>query len=233
MNPAPVELLPRPARRTRSTGQAARRAAPDQARIARRRWLVTVTKRLLPAVALILLTLIAIWPEIDRDAIGRRLSFRRSMVEPDSGELTRPRYNGIDDHGRPYTLTADRARQISPERINLTAPIGDLILASGTWMLARGRQGVYMQGISQLDLDGDVSLYRDDGTVLSSDTITMDLRLGAAASAAQVHVEGPFGVLDAQGFALIDKGAAIQFQGPARLLLNAASGGKAKDRPAS
>jgi len=30
----------------------------------------------------------------------------------------------------------------------------------------------------------------------------------------------PFGVLDAQGFTLTDKGAAIQFHGPARLVLN-------------
>ncbi len=233
MTPAQVELLPKPARRARTAGQAARRAAPDQAGIARRRWLVSVTKRLLPAVALILLTMVAIWPEIDMDATGRRLAFRRSLVEPDSGELTRPRYNGIDEHGRPYTLTADRARQVSQERINLTAPIGDLTLASGTWLQARGSHGVYLQGISQLDLDGDVNLYRDDGTVLSTDTMTIDLRQGAAASDAQVHVEGPFGVLDAQGFALVDKGAAIQFQGPARLQLNGATSSKAKDRPAS
>jgi hypothetical protein len=34
------------------------------------------------------------------------------------------------------------------------------------------------------------------------------------------HAEGPFGVLDAQGFTLVDKGAAIQFHGPAKLTLN-------------
>ena len=35
-----------------------------------------------------------------------------------------------------------------------------------------------------------------------------------------VHAEGPFGVLDAQGFTVMDKGAAIDFPGPAHLVLN-------------
>jgi lipopolysaccharide export system protein LptC len=232
MTVAPMELGPRPERRARADGPATRRAAPDQAAIARRRWMVTIGKRVLPAVAVALLISIAIWPEIDLDAASRRLSFRRSLVEPDSGELTRPRYNGIDEHGQPYTITADRARQVSQERINLIAPVGDLTLSGGDWLFARGARGVYIQGISQLDLEGDVTLYRDDGITMSTDSMTMDLRRGAASSDAAVHVEGPFGVLDAQGVAMVDRGAAVQFQGPARLLLNAASHGQTKDKPA-
>jgi lipopolysaccharide export system protein LptC len=38
-----------------------------------------------------------------------------------------------------------------------------------------------------------------------------------------VHVEGPFGVLDAQGFAVMDKGNAIDFSGPAHVILNGVS----------
>ena len=207
MTVAPMELGPRPERRARADGPATRRAAPDQAAIARRRWMVTIGKRVLPAVAVALLISIAIWPEIDLDAASRRLSFRRSLVEPDSGEL-------------------------SQERINLIAPVGDLTLSGGDWLFARGARGVYIQGISQLDLEGDVTLYRDDGITMSTDSMTMDLRRGAASSDAAVHVEGPFGVLDAQGVAMVDRGAAVQFQGPARLMLNAASHGQTKDKPA-
>lgn len=227
-----MELGPRPPRRARADGPAARRVAPDQAEIARRRWMVSVSKRVMPAVAVVLLMLIAIWPEIDLDAAARRLAFRRSLVEPDSGELTKPRYNGLDEHGQPYTLTADRARQVNQERIDLTAPVGDLTLSGGDWLFARGARGVYIQGISQLDLEGDVTLYRDDGITMSSDSMTLDLRRGVASSDAQVHVEGPFGVLDAQGVAMVDRGATVQFQGPARLFLNAASHGQTKDKPA-
>ena len=49
-------------------------------------------------------------------------------------------------------------------------------------------------------------LYRDDGTTLYTQSTSMDLKTGAAAGSQPVHAEGPFGTLDAQGFALVDKG---------------------------
>ena len=36
-------------------------------------------------------------------------------------------------------------------------------------------------------------------------------------------MEGPFGTLDSEGFTLVDKGTAVQFAGPARLVMNGAS----------
>ena len=50
----------------------------------------------------------------------------------------------------------------------------------------------------------------------------IDLHAGAAAGRRRTHAEGPFGTLDAQGFALLDKGDVIQFTGPAKLVLNEA-----------
>jgi lipopolysaccharide export system protein LptC len=50
----------------------------------------------------------------------------------------------------------------------------------------------------------------------------MNLKLGAGDSDQYTHAEGPFGTLDAQGFTLVDKGAVIQFHGPARLVMNGA-----------
>ena len=44
--------------------------------------------------------------------------------------------------------------------------------------------------------------------------------LRAAAGSEPTHAEGPFGTLDAQGFTITDKGAAVQFIGPAHLVLN-------------
>jgi len=178
-----------------------------------------MAKRVLPVVALLLLTLIALWPEINRD-VASRVAFRRGAVEPESGQLTQARYNGVDEHGRPYTVTADFARQSTVERIDLTRPIGDMSLQNGTWMRGEARSGVYMQTQGVLDLSGDVNLYRDDGISMQTDTATLDVKSGAATSAALVHVEGPFGTIDAQGFTLVDRGTAIQFAGPGRLVLN-------------
>jgi lipopolysaccharide export system protein LptC len=190
--------------------------------LARRRWLVMAAKRLLPLAALALLASVALWPEFSHDAERSRLSYRRGTAAPESGQMTEATYHGVDTNGRPYTMTATSAQQVNPERINLTNPKGDLSLESGNWLMAQSRRGVYLQHAGSLDLSDEVQLYRDDGTTLNTSSATLDLKAGAAAGAEMVHAEGPFGTLDAQGFAVVDGGTVMQFTGPGRLVLNGA-----------
>jgi lipopolysaccharide export system protein LptC len=136
--------------------------------------------------------------------------------------MLRPRYRGVDERQRPYTVSADTAHRAGPERINLVAPVGDLTLENGTWLLLRAKTGVFIQHANELDLAKAVTLYRQDGTIMRSATATMNLKLGAATSNDYTHAEGPFGTLDAEGFTLVDKGSVIQFHGPAKLVLNGA-----------
>jgi lipopolysaccharide export system protein LptC len=198
-----------------------RRRAPSARRIAMRRFTVLLAKLFLPLLALLLLASIAVWPEIARLTESGRLAFRRAFsVEPDSGRMLQPHYHGLDERGRPYTLTATWAYQNGPNRIDMGDPKGDMVLESGAWLQVEARNGVFIQHAELLDLSQDVVLYRDDGTVLRTQTAEADLHQGAASSNDRTHAEGPFGVLDAQGFMLTDKGTAIQFTGPARLILN-------------
>jgi lipopolysaccharide export system protein LptC len=191
--------------------------------IARRRLLVNWTKRLLPLAALMLLAVIAFWPQLSVVGDISRVAFRRVTITPDGGKLSDARYRGVDQRGRPYTLTAVTAMQVNPERVNLAEPQADIQLESGVWMLLRSREGVYMQHQDLLDMSGDVTLYRDDGTTMRSKTATMNLKTGMVVGADTVSAEGPFGTLDATGYTLMDKGDIIQFSGPARLVLNGAS----------
>jgi lipopolysaccharide export system protein LptC len=182
--------------------------------------MVGLGKRMLPVVGLALLALVALWPEIAQQADHARLVYRRGMMMPESGVLTAPRYRGEDENGRPYTLTAASARQTGADRIELSAPVGDVALGGGGWAQVQATGGVYLQKAGQLDLSGEVTLYRDDGTVVTTDAATMDLKEGVVASGARTHVEGPFGTLDAQGFTISERGRVAQFSGPGRLVLN-------------
>ena len=193
------------------------------AELARRRGLVLWAKRSLPFVAVLLLATVIAWPEIQRDGAIARLKQNAPAVEPASGEMSNGRYNGVNENGEPFTVTAVTAHQTAPDRIDLGTPIGDITMRGGAWLQSKGQHGVFDQVTGQLDLQGDVSLYRDDGTKMDTDTATIDTKRGAASSADQVHVEGPFGTLDAQGFTLLDRGNVIQFTGPGRLVLQGAS----------
>ncbi len=206
----------------RSIGQGAGRVrrAPSAGRIARRRFVLGVTKLFLPLCALLLLCSIVVWPQIDHEIAAARVAYRHLAGELASGQLVDARYRGVDERGRPYAFTARTARQVDPERVNLVDPKGDVVTESGAWVMLQADQGVFLQHMNKLDLSGHVLLYRDDGTTLHTSSAAVDLKQGAALGSETVSAEGPFGTLDATGFALVDKGNVIQFAGPARLVVS-------------
>ena len=169
-----------------------------------------------------LLSMIALWPEIDAATSKARLALSHVTGEVEGGRLIDARYNGIDEKGRPYTVTAATAWQIDAQKVGLTLPKGDITLENGTWLMLTAKQGTFIQGLNQLDLVKDVTLYRDDGTTMHTESASIDVKAGAAAGSEPVHVEGPFGILDAQGFAVMDKGNAVDFSGPAHVIMNGA-----------
>lgn len=222
--PIPVMRdVPRPGENLITAAAARMRRPPTAGSLARRHLFITLTKWLLPVVALALLASIALWPEFDIASIRAREAFRSMANEVGAAQLIDARYRGVDEKGRPYTVTAATAQQVSPEHFNLTMPKGDVTLQDGTWLMLQSKQGVFIQRSNQLDLSHDVTLYRDDGTTLVTASASIDLKNGVAAGSEPVHAEGPFGTLDAQGFSLLDKGAMVQFTGPAHVVLNGTS----------
>jgi lipopolysaccharide export system protein LptC len=213
--------------RRRADFLGARRTTPSAAQALRRRWLIGLAKGALPIAALALLALLTLWPELTGDLERARISYRRQAVVQDGGTLRNPRYTGFDENGSPFTITAASARQImtgpqTPGRTELVQPTGDILLAGGTWLMAKSDRGVYMQRDGQLDLFGEVSLYRDDGIEMQTSALTIDLKAATVIGPEQVHVQGPFGTLDAQGFSVMDRGAVLYFTGPGRLKLDGA-----------
>jgi len=186
----------------------------------RRRWLINGSKFLLPAAALLLLSSIALWPEFHNVNDKARLSFSSIRASVDGARVTNAHYNGVDERGRPYTVTAGTATQRDAERVDLTVPNADMTLENGSWINVKSKQGVYMRKAEQLDLSEDVVLYRDDGTTMTTASATVEMKAGAASGSEPTHLEGPFGKIDASGFTTIDKGAAIQFWGPVHVELN-------------
>ena len=218
-----AEMRSDPHERLTLEGRRARREI-SRRRIRLRRFTVLIAKLGLPLLAVVLLSAIALWPEIDRLSQQGGRSFRRIFaVEAESGRMLNPHYKGIDQRNRPYTITASWATQASANRIDLGDPKGDMVLESGNWLQVESKDGVFIQRAELLDLSHDVVMYRDDGTVIRTETASVDVKQGAASSNDQTHAEGPFGTLDSQGFTLTDKAGSIQFQGPSKLVVNGAT----------
>jgi len=204
------------------SGRGARRV-PTAGGLLRRRWAINTSKFMLPAAAALLLASVALWPEFDRATDRARLVMTGLRATIDGARVTNAHYNGVDERNRPYTVTAVIAIQRDAEKIDLTSPNADMTLENGTWINVKSKQGVFMRKAQQIDLSGDVVLYRDDGTTMTTSSATVEMKAGAASGAEPTHVEGPFGTIDAAGFTTVDKGAAMQFWGPVEVTLNGVS----------
>ncbi|MBU8543932.1 MULTISPECIES: LPS export ABC transporter periplasmic protein LptC [Roseomonadaceae] len=197
------------------------RTAPSAGQLARRRILVAVAKRILPLAAVCLLAAVALWPEIDSAADRGRVAFRRVLqAAPDALRIVDPRYQGVDEQDRPYTVTADLATQGGNEDVvALAAPRADLLLGDGAWVYLESREGRFNRPTNRLGLAGQVTVHHDDGTQFVTEAAEIDLKAGAASGDLPVAAQGPFGNLTAEGFRLYDRGQVVIFTGRARAVL--------------
>ena len=189
--------------------------------MARRRFLVAWTKRLLPVLALGLLGAVVFWPEIEGNEDRSRVSFRRT-IQPRAEALrvVNPRYQGIDELGRPFTITARAGQQQgSADILDLDEPRGDMVLTDGAWIYVQSRTGRYNKPASHLDLAGDVTIYHDSGGMLRTASAAVQIDAGNASGDDPVAAQGGFGTLTADGFRLIDRGAVVIFTGNAHAVL--------------
>ncbi len=198
-----------------------RRQPPTPGQLARRRLLVMVAKRLLPVAAVALLATIALWPEIESNTERGRVAFRRiAEVRPDALHIVEPRYQGVDEQNRPYTVTADSALQAGhQELVQLRRPRADLLLNDGGWIYLESRDGQYDRPRNLLDLAGRVTIHHDDGTQFVTERAALDIAGGNAEGDVPVAAQGPFGTLTAEGFRLRDRGQVVVFTGRSRVVL--------------
>ncbi len=215
---------------------ASRRAASVATVDRRHTWRVAVLKRILPAIGVSLLLLIAVWPRLV--PLWERMRFSFPPIDlRDAQELrmVNPRYSGLDREGRPFVVTAASGRQI-PDRqdlMSLKAPVAEIKLRSGAKVWASSVSAIYQSQASMLDLFGDVTVTHQDGTRFLTQTARVNVAQNAAEGSDPVSGHGPAGEIKAQGFRIIDKGDTIIFTGNAEMVLNAAKKVAPKRAPAA
>jgi len=183
---------------------------------------VTAMKFVLPLLAAGLIALLAFWSQI-RIEEGR-FRIGSASIAPtniDRLSMVNPRFQGVDDQNRPFTVTAAEASQVkgNDDLIDLVHPQADITLANGNWMAVSADSGRYQRSTRQLRLDGKVSLFQDRGYELHVESIAVDFAAGSAVSDSAVMGQGPAGELSGEGLRIVDKGAVIELTGKSRVLL--------------
>jgi lipopolysaccharide export system protein LptC len=209
---APADLLARAAPR-----------GPSRTRFYSR--FVTIMKFLLPTVALAMVALLFIWPQIHVDSNQFSLGFAHLKISSaEFPSMVNARFVGTDRRNQPFAVTADIAKSISigASNVELEMPKADLTQHDGSWVVLTANTGDYDQKAKTLKLDGQVTLFHDAGYEFKTASADVDFNAGTAVGDKPIEGQGPWGTLQAQGFRITDDGKRLLFTGKAKLVVTPA-----------
>jgi lipopolysaccharide export system protein LptC len=183
---------------------------------------VALIKIVLPTIATALIVLVAVWPHLNEQK--KRFQIDAAQIDPADAEnlrMLQPRFNGVDDSRRPFSITANSADQSDAQSIlvDLIAPEADVLLGDNTWVALTASKGVFDREKQILELSGGVNLFHDKGYEFSTSSAIFDLAAGDATGTEKVEGQGPFGRLQAEGFRVYNRGQKVEFTGKAKLLV--------------
>ncbi len=180
------------------------------------------SKWVLPSLAVTLLMMVAIWPQLQ--ATFEHMKFKLPRIDLSEARklrMVQPKYTGIDKDSRPFTLTAEAATQISrtDDIVSLDGPKADMTTNSGNWVEVTSYAGTYQPQPQVLEMYGNVELYQDRGNEFHTDSARVDMVNGTAQGDEPVNGQGPFGNVIAEGFTMYNRGETIVFNGKTNLSL--------------
>ncbi|HKX10474.1 MAG TPA: LPS export ABC transporter periplasmic protein LptC [Stellaceae bacterium] len=178
-------------------------------------------KLALPTGAMMLVLLVVVWPRI-QSAVEKISQLPRiDFSQARDLRMVNLHYAGKDKRDRPFTVTADSARQQSEsdDLVELEGPKADMTTQSGSWLALNAYTGVYRPQTQLLDLFGNVEVFQDKGNAFVTDSAHIDMGKGSAEGSDPVEGHGPFGSIKAEGFRIENQGEVIIFTGKTELLL--------------
>jgi LPS export ABC transporter protein LptC len=174
---------------------------------------------MVPAMGGGLLLLFFLWPVITQIRLPK---LDKAQISGDRTELVNPEYEGQDEGGQRYRLTAQRAIQTRavPDVVTLIAPTAELVTgqnAGGTTITAV--EGQFDNKAQQLGLVGDVSLRTENGESFTTPAAAVDLQNKIVQGTDAITGTGPQFDLEAAGFVYDQKGGTLTLSGPLKLVL--------------
>jgi lipopolysaccharide export system protein LptC len=197
-----------------------RRIAPRQQRRRRRGGSVRLLKFALPLVMLVTLSYIGYWW---MESLDRRVGPTDIQVpggapkDPNRVTLNDAKYEGKDEKGRPFSITADSASHVDGDdrHIEMKKPLADIVMSSGAYVALTANDGVLDRDTDTMVLNGDVTLFHDNGLSFQTDSATIDLKNKTAEGHDPVEGQSGDGELVSEGFRVRDDGDTIEFTGKA------------------
>ncbi|MDB5461563.1 MAG: hypothetical protein JWO72_3304 [Caulobacteraceae bacterium] len=197
----------------------------------RHSFLIHSLRRILPAVGISLMLVLLVW------GAASTLFWRLGAAHPSADmpiRMLRPNFQGRDEKGKPYLLSADSAVRddVDSARVTLEAPVFTLGSPEQGETHVRALHGIYREDTRILNLTGQVHLDDSTGNRFVTEHAVVDLQKNNVDGELHIEGQGPLGRIAASSYAVRDGGAHVFFTGQvkARIEQHGAAGGA---KPAS
>jgi lipopolysaccharide export system protein LptC len=194
----------------------------------RRSAVIKALRRILPALCVAIIVALGGWTAFN--TLFSRLSAQRPGGKL-AIRLLNPNFEGRNDSGRPFLITADSAVRDDADtnKVYLDKPIFTLG-ASPDQTHVRSIHGVYREDTRMLDLTGDVHLDDAQGYHFVTEHALIDTQKNNVDGDRHVDGHGPLGRIAASAYAVRDGGAHTYFTGQVKSRIEGR--GMAAARPA-
>ena len=209
---------------------ARRRKSQERSQTVRYSRFVGWAKLVLPSTAGLLIVALAAWPYLTASLERLKAIFPKpDIAQLRDQKMINPRYSGVDKEKRPFTVSADAARQNADtgadnNLVAMDGPKADILTKEGAWVVVTGDTGIYQAETHFLDLFGHVTLFHDKGYEFKTTTARVDLDSGTAEGHEPIAGEGPSGTVSGEGFRVLQKGDIVIFTGKNHLVLDRVRG---------
>ncbi|HEV8392545.1 MAG TPA: LPS export ABC transporter periplasmic protein LptC, partial [Dongiaceae bacterium] len=140
---------------------------------------VRVLKVALPLVMAVTLGYVGYWWLESRGTVVDPTFMQQVNESNTKAEVTvnDVKYDGKDKKGRPFSITADSASHADGDdrHIALKKPLADITMPSGAYVALTANDGVLDRDADIITLNGDVTLFHDNGLSFQTDSATIDL----------------------------------------------------------
>lgn len=140
-----------------------------------------------------------------------------AKTTPGQIEVVGAKYEGVDEKGNPYTITADKANRSAKtedDGILFDNPVTDIVLGDKTWLALKAAGGFFNRFSENIMMEDGVIAYHDSGYEINMRNIIINLKDKSGSTASPVYVQGPMGSASAQNMEVKAGGETIILGGP-------------------
>ncbi len=182
--------------------------------------MVRLLKRVLPALALVLVIIFAAISLMRRVDV-ENISVARTGISDGKLVMEKPRMKGFNKESLPFDLNAARAIQdiSKPGLVALESIDAILPVENGEYADIIAQNGIYNSTKEWLSLENSITVDKKDGTHIELESAEIDLKSGSLTSDQKVKVTTPTSYLTANQIEIIDNGDTIIFNQRVRMIL--------------